>query len=180
MNCPVCDSKFENNSGFCSQSCKSIQEMTYSCIDLISGVRPTDDPRIFFYPLSFGRIIDEWSILCLKRANTNSIKSQQELDYLIFKVRRSIETQLGQIVFEQKHRNSVISLTQELASINSKIWRERDLAEDPRISMDFRKSAAFKALQLARERDNRIKALDFLVSGRSHLIKIFNGKDSLP
>jgi hypothetical protein len=138
---------------------------------------PSDDARIFFYPLSFGNLADQYTILCLKRASTKSIKRQQELDYRIFRARRSIETNLIQLHINQQIQDGLVSLFENLFRINAQLWRLNDLARDEKLPLDARKENYFLCIGLGEKRDNLIRQLDILVNSKSVSYRVFNGMD---
>ena len=178
--CAICDRIYENDDKkvqTCSKACDDGLELMESGLDLAWKTMPDEDPRIFFYRLSFGRIIDEWSLLCLKRANTRSIRNQQEVDYSIFQIRRCIETNLKQIIREEKQRKSLMALMQDLFELNGLIWRYRDLAEDRNLPILDQKNCLFRTIPLLHDRDKIIRSIDTLVSSKTTHFRVINGQD---
>lgn len=179
--CVCCSSSFDNldvSIQTCSNGCASSLEMTSDLQHFIKKVEPSKDPRIFFYPMSFGRLVDEYTILALKRGFTPSISRQQRLDYLLFKCKRSIETRLGQIAYVERQREGILKLIETLYQTNGTIWKLNDFARNKNLPLSDRTEKYFEIVELQEKRDRAIAQLDILVQGKSEHYRIYNGKDA--
>jgi len=178
--CVVCESKFDNVDSavcICSSDCKAALEMHQETNTLIETTKPNPDPRIFFFPLTYGELTDKLIIYILRRAHCKRIKNQQELDYKIFKIRKSLTTHLCQLFHDEKHRNAIKELTNKLMKLNAKIFSIEERARDIRLNLDMREKIYFERTSLTDQRDDTIHQLEILVSSRGSHFKTYNGID---
>lgn len=150
-------------------------EMQDNATDIILRTRPTEDIRIFFYPLSFGALCDMYCTLALRRANTRSIGRQQEIDYKRSKLKKNIQTMLGQLFFDETARNKMAMLFRSLFRANAQIWAAYDRARNERYDDTVRKDALFSTIQPMALRDGIVRQLDILHSGKSLSYRVYNG-----
>lgn len=124
--CFVCNSDYLSEAGetFCTRQCGDAKKYIEGLTVLVAGTMPSEDPRIFFFPMTFGELCDKYAVFCLRRSFTKSISSQQKLDYRIFKLKRSIETHLAQVSLQL--RASISKSADLLFRLNAQIWRLRD------------------------------------------------------
>jgi hypothetical protein len=179
-NCVICDSKFSNINleiEYCSNPCQVAEEMLSDLSQVIEATKPSEDPRIFFFPLSFGRLVDEFVILSLKRSYTKSIKRQQELDYMLFKCKKSIQTTLGQIFHDDKFREGMTKAAKQLFQINAMMWNRNDLARDKSIPENIRKERYWDLIELGDQRHKLIRQLDMMIQGKTTTFHIFAGME---
>ena len=178
-NCAMCSTEFGNDDPkvqVCCPGCKLYMNSIDDTEKVVTDTGPSEDPRIFFYPLSFGELINRYSILHLKRIHAVSIRHQQETDYKIFKCKKSIQTNLSQIFKEKNHRAGIFALVKEVFECNAIIWRTRDLSRDERISVGDRATILFTVIPLEEKKTKAMLQLDVLLTGRSTNFSIFNGK----
>ncbi len=179
-NCWMCSSEFENVEAsvlYCSTQCRQALGMADAGIKMIKGTKPTEDSRIFFYPISFGTLSDMYAVMSLKRAHTPSIGNQQEMDYRISRLRRNLTTLLGQIFYDESQREAMSKLLTELFTVNAIIWEAKDKSRNERYDLQTRKDALYSTLTSEFERNKIIQQLDILYSGKTMQYKVHNGSE---
>jgi len=179
-NCEICKAEFESIDELqvtCSTECRQSNELLAEGKRLMTGTVPSSDSRIFFYPLSFGALCDLYSVMSLRRANTRSIRNQQETDYKIGRIKKNIVDLLEQLFHEKKNRDSMASLLEALFKLNAEIWALKDNALNKRYDDETRKDAALRVLEKIEERTSLIQQLDILHGGRTYTYRVINGKE---
>lgn len=179
--CVICADDFENMDVkvvICSRECSYAFQLLEAGEQLLTGTRPTEDTRIFFFPQSFGKLCDIYCVLSLRRAHTRSIGAQQEVDYRISKMRKSLTTLLGQLFFDEKQREKMRIVLTDLFQTNAKIWAAKDRARNVKYDVEVRKEALWDTLQESDKRHGLIQQLDILHSGKTHTYKVYNSKES--
>lgn len=178
--CSVCGSDYDNVDAsvqVCSGPCGTSSEMLTDLVGTIERTRPTSDPRIFFYPLGFGKLVDEYTILSLKRSHAKSVKTQQEIDYQIWKCKKSIQTHVGQMHWPDSYREALNTLVVKLYRTNAAIWRNNDLARNRKFSDDVRRERYFANLKLGDERTSCIRQLDTILTGKTGFVRVYCGEE---
>jgi hypothetical protein len=178
--CDLCKSDFENLDELaraCSRECQASLELLGEGTRIILETRPTEDPRIFFFPQSFGNLVDLYCVMSVKRAHSRSIRNQQEIGYKLSKLKKSITTMLGQVFYDPVQRSGVCQLYGELFRANSRMWAANDKARNKRYSEQERKDFFFSTIQDSTVRHKVIQQLDILHSGKSFTYKVYNGEE---
>jgi hypothetical protein len=175
--CQQCGSECGPENEFCSKRCEELLDRSQHLQKLMIVTQPSEDHRIFFYPLTFGRLVDEYVTMTLKQVSTRSIRYKQELDYILFKCNKSIETHISQIAYDRRHRASFSKLVCDLFGIAGEIWRLNELARDPRASESMKRDLAYSILSLNDQRHQKIKELDVLLTGRTTHVRVYSGED---
>ena len=173
--CPICKSSYYNvdKDEVCSQQCTNAKTHLDNAVSLIKITKPTEDPRIFFFPLTFGELCDKYSVLSLKRSFTKSISLQQKLDYRLFKLRRAIETHLGQLT--TVIRANIDESFTVLFQTNAEIWRIRDAQN---LYADKTLDGQEELLRI--KRSHKISELDAFAGNQSTQSRIINGETHIP
>lgn len=180
IQCSICKSECANEDAklTCSKICEGAETFQHQLTALIEGTRPSDDPRIFFFPLTFGELCDKYGVMSLRRCFAKSPAMQQKLDYRIFKLKRSIETHMAQL--STVLRGSIAQASKELFSLNAHIWRLHDKAilmgtDALAVGTIYFEMEAQNRLRLA-----KIRELDEIVGHVSTSIRIDNGDTVYP
>lgn len=173
--CSLCQASFESEAKVCSQSCETILELKETCETFILETPATDDPRIFFYPLSFGELADFMTKLSILRSRAKTIQCQQQTDYRIFKCRRSLETHIGQFNRTKTYRMSLANLFSKLFDLNAFSARLFDLMDDARLDGEARDAIASSYCESHKMKLKIINELDQIASGKPHVSEIING-----
>jgi hypothetical protein len=179
--CDICFAQCDNideTVNTCSRECSQAQQLLETGTKILCGTRPTEDPRIFFFPQSFGRLCDLYSVMSIKRAHTRSIGAQQEMDYKLSKMKKTLTTLLGQLFFEEKQRELMRRLLIELFRTNAKMWLLKDMARNKRYDEATRKDSLYATLEKSDERHEIVKQLDILHSGKTTTYRVHNGVEN--
>jgi hypothetical protein len=179
-NCVMCESEFESldeKQATCSTECRQSNEMMIEGSRILESTMPSEDSRIFFYPMSFGTLCDLYSVMSIRRANTRSIRNQQEMDYKITRVKKNIVDLLEQLFHETTQRSNMAVLLEKLFKVNAEGWTLKDVAMNKRYDEETRADAALRAIEKIEERTALIQQLDILHAGRTHTYRVLNGKE---
>jgi hypothetical protein len=178
--CEICKAEFESideAQDLCSLTCRQIRECLNEGKRLLEETSPSADPRIFYFPMTFGVLCDLYTVMSIKRANTRSIKNQQEMDYRIGRLKKNITTVLGQLFHDKAHRANMALLLSRLFKLHATGWSLRDQALNRRYDLATQERAALEYLRLNEERIGLVQQLDILQSGRTHTYGVNNGKE---
>mgnify|MGYP001563859210 CR=1 FL=1 len=180
MECQICTTEFRNEDPeekLCSSNCSQVSELMGDVCAIIKGTSPSDDPRIFFFPLSFGQLLDHYVVTSLRRSATHSVARQQRMDYDLLRLKKSITTHIGQIAFIKSMRDGINVLVHRLFEINARIWNANDLARRETIPLDERQKMFFNTVSYSGIRVKTIRQLDILMTGKTTEVRIYCGKD---
>lgn len=178
-NCICCNSDYYSAEGkpTCSSPCEDLFDFRRQLETLFLKTKPTDDPRIFFFPLTFGELVDKYCVFCLRRSFTKTIGLQQKIDYRIFKLKRGIETTIAQLAYNKSMRNAFAGGFIELLGIHAQIWRKRDLLRSDKLTSENRLELYEGIAKLDDERLRVVRDLDNIVGHQSTSIRVYDGND---
>jgi hypothetical protein len=178
--CSICKAEFEGldpAQDYCSLICRQVKECMDDGSRMIEGTAPSEDSRIFYFPMTFGTLCDLYTVMSIKRANTRSIKHQQEMDYRLGRVKKNITTLLGQLFQDPTHRANMVLVLKKLFRLHATGWALKDRGMNRRYDKATQQEAALEYLQLSEERIGLIQQLDILHAGRTYTYGVMNGKE---
>lgn len=160
--CQICGHDIvKSQDDICSDKCRnSEQQVNEFSTDLKNYF--SEDPRVFFYDVGFGKLCDILTVLIIKRNKQTVLNGQLETDFQIGRIKQSILTKVNRACTDQRFRKAVNSLIHQLFLVNSNIWRKRS------------KESKENYFDLMKKRDELRKQLEAIVDGRTRTNRVYD------
>lgn len=170
--CYCCHQQFEGESEFCSKACEDTRSELNSWIVDSCFASKTQDSRVFFYDIGFGRLCSMYTVYVLRWTHEKSMKERREIDFHLDRIASSIQTKLNRIFIDDKLAKGISDLFMRLFDANSrgwvyrkKLWHDREAQEISYLSKMFFKEVL--------TRDEIVNQLDKLIEGRIRPKKVY-------